>query len=344
MTQAAPGVRGGTTPVPREQVQGPRAGRRRGRGERGRPLPSARTWASGGDAATSTEISAAVFSDWAAPSGRRGRRAAPSSATSPRPECSLPSPKRYSYLPGDRMPCAACRVARRAACTQAAGRCLHRPRRCADGTRPRHRTGARPAAGLVDLDAVRRLNAADLTRRAAGRPDHGSPPSTLRCRYLIERALAGPAYQGVMCYSLPEALWLHAAGTSDDTAGRLPHGEPDSALRATGLDEVARRHIRDHGRPRPHTWTWWTRPWATAIPRSGSAWRSTSPGGRWPSSRWCTSAPGASPVFTPGGPWTWPAPSPRPAGFALTGLMAYEGQIAGLGDASRPGSFGPGPS
>jgi len=71
-----------------------------------------------------------------------------------------------------------------------------------------------PPLAIVDLDAFDR-NAADMTRRAAGRPIRVATKS-LRCRYLIERALATPGYRGVMCYSLPEALWLHAMGTSDD--------------------------------------------------------------------------------------------------------------------------------
>jgi len=70
-----------------------------------------------------------------------------------------------------------------------------------------------PPLALVDLGAFDR-NAADMTRRAAGRPVRVATKS-LRCRFLIERALATPGYRGVMCYSLAEALWLHAAGTSD---------------------------------------------------------------------------------------------------------------------------------
>ncbi|HMD23690.1 MAG TPA: hypothetical protein VKH61_06285, partial [Streptosporangiaceae bacterium] len=43
-----------------------------------------------------------------------------------------------------------------------------------------------PPLALVDLDAFD-ANAADLTRRAAGRPIRVATKS-LRCRYLIERA------------------------------------------------------------------------------------------------------------------------------------------------------------
>ena len=97
-----------------------------------------------------------------------------------------------------------------------------------------------PPLALVDLDAFD-ANAADLTRRAAGRPIRVATKS-LRCRYLIERALAQPGYQGVMCYSLPEALWLHAAGTSEDLLVAYPTVNR-SALRTLAADEAARRQI-----------------------------------------------------------------------------------------------------
>ena len=61
---------------------------------------------------------------------------------------------------------------------------------------------------------------------------------SLRCRYLIERALATPGYRGVMCYSLPEALWLHAAGTSDDLLVAYPTVDR-RALRALAADGEA---------------------------------------------------------------------------------------------------------
>src|SRR5205814_9912230 len=67
-----------------------------------------------------------------------------------------------------------------------------------------------PPLALVDEPAFDR-NAADMTRRAAEHPIRVATKS-LRCRYLIECALAPPGYRGVMCHTLAEALWLHAAG------------------------------------------------------------------------------------------------------------------------------------
>jgi D-serine deaminase-like pyridoxal phosphate-dependent protein len=94
-----------------------------------------------------------------------------------------------------------------------------------------------PPLAVVDRDAFDR-NAADLTCRAAHHPIRIATKS-LRCRYLIERALATPGYSGVMCYSLPEALWLHAMGTSDDLLVAYPTVDA-GALRALGRGPVLR--------------------------------------------------------------------------------------------------------
>ena len=93
------------------------------------------------------------------------------------------------------------------------------------------------AVHLAAFDA----NARDLVRRADGVPIRVVSKS-LRCRYLIERVLARPGYRGVMCYSLAEALWLHAIGTSDDILVAYPTADR-TALRALAADEQAREHI-----------------------------------------------------------------------------------------------------
>src|SRR6202012_6060134 len=89
-----------------------------------------------------------------------------------------------------------------------------------------------PPFAVVDLAAFD-ANARDLVRRASGVPIRVVSKS-LRCRHLIERALARPGYRGVMSYSLAEALWLHASGTTEDllvpspTAGRAGLRAPAS--------------------------------------------------------------------------------------------------------------------
>jgi D-serine deaminase-like pyridoxal phosphate-dependent protein len=66
---------------------------------------------------------------------------------------------------------------------------------------------------LVDLDAFRR-NAADMERRAAGKPIRLASKS-VRCRALQERVLARPGFQGTLAFTLPEALWLAEQGFTD---------------------------------------------------------------------------------------------------------------------------------
>ena len=69
-----------------------------------------------------------------------------------------------------------------------------------------------PPFAVVDLDAFD-ANAADLLRRAGGVPVRLASKS-VRCRALIERAL-GAGLQGVLAFTLPEALWLAGHGHDD---------------------------------------------------------------------------------------------------------------------------------
>jgi D-serine deaminase-like pyridoxal phosphate-dependent protein len=186
-----------------------------------------------------------------------------------------------------------------------------------------------PPLALVDLDAFD-ANAADLTRRAAGRPIRIATKS-LRCRYLIERALAQPGYQGVMCYSLPEARWLYAAGTSEDLLVAYPTVNR-AALRALAADEGARRHITIMVDSAAHL---------DVVDQAL--------GGGHPEIRVCLELDVSwrplagqplvhigsrrSPVFTPRQAVDVARVITRRPGFRLVGLMGYEGQIAGLGDA-----------
>ena len=73
---------------------------------------------------------------------------------------------------------------------------------------------------VVDLDAFE-ANAADLVRRAAGTPVRVASKS-LRVPALLERALATPGFDGVLAYTLREALWLVQEGVSDDVLMGYP--------------------------------------------------------------------------------------------------------------------------
>jgi D-serine deaminase-like pyridoxal phosphate-dependent protein len=70
-----------------------------------------------------------------------------------------------------------------------------------------------PPFAAVDLDAFWR-NAADMEARAAGKPIRLASKS-LRCRELQERVLARPGFHGTLAFTLPEALWLAQAGFED---------------------------------------------------------------------------------------------------------------------------------
>ncbi|HYF71617.1 MAG TPA: amino acid deaminase/aldolase [Nocardioides sp.] len=73
---------------------------------------------------------------------------------------------------------------------------------------------------VVDLDAFD-ANADDLVRRAGGKPIRLASKS-VRVPALISRALAHDGVEGVLAYTLREALWLHANGVSDDVVVAYP--------------------------------------------------------------------------------------------------------------------------
>jgi D-serine deaminase-like pyridoxal phosphate-dependent protein len=201
--------------------------------------------------------------------------------------------------------------------------------------------GTDPPLAVVDLQAFD-SNADDLLRRAAGVPIRVASKS-LRCRFLIERALARPGFRGVMCYSLAEALWLHGTGLhgAGQARDRGPGLDADllvayptvdsSALRALAASEPARRRITIMADSPGHL---------DFI--DGAI------GGGHPDLRvcleldvgWWPLGQGSLRVGT----WRSPLRTPRQAadfaatviarpGFTLAGVMGYEGQIAGVGDA-----------
>ena len=67
---------------------------------------------------------------------------------------------------------------------------------------------------LVDLDAFD-TNAADMAARAGGLPIRVASKS-VRVRSLLARVLSRPGYSGVLAFTAPEAVWLAQHDTSDD--------------------------------------------------------------------------------------------------------------------------------
>jgi D-serine deaminase-like pyridoxal phosphate-dependent protein len=186
-----------------------------------------------------------------------------------------------------------------------------------------------PPFAVVDLAAFD-SNALDLVRRAGGLPIRVVTKS-LRCRNLIERVLAMPGYRGIMSYSLAEALWLHASGTSEDVLVAYPTADR-AALRALAADEAARAHItvtidsaahldyidavlgRDH-------------PAVRVCVDLDMSWRPLAYGPTVQVGTW------RSPLRTPAEASVFAEAVLKRPGFSLVGVLGYEGQIAGLGDA-----------
>lgn len=76
---------------------------------------------------------------------------------------------------------------------------------------------------VLDLDSAL-ANAADMVRRAAGTPIRLATKS-VRVRGLIERLLALDGVQGLLSYSLGEAMWLVDEGVCDDVLVAYPSAD-----------------------------------------------------------------------------------------------------------------------
>lgn len=186
-----------------------------------------------------------------------------------------------------------------------------------------------PPFAVVDLDAFD-ANAAELARRAAGKPLRVVSKS-LRCRTLVERALATDGFAGLMCYSLAEALWHAELGTSEDIVVAYPTVDR-AALRRLAADPHARSRVTvmvdsaehldfiDAALGHGHA------PIRVCLELDAS-WRPLP-----------TLHVGArrSPVFTAAQAERLARRILATGRFHLAGLMAYEGQIAGVGDHTGP--------
>ena len=176
---------------------------------------------------------------------------------------------------------------------------------------------------MVDLDAFE-ANADDLVRRASGTPIRIASKS-VRCRSLLRAALGRPGFRGVLAFTLPEALWLAGHGF-DDLLVAYPTADR-TAIRALAGDETARRAIAVMVDSVEHL------EFLSAAAGTGH-----------PALRVCLEldagfrrgplAVGAkrSPVRTPEAAAALAREVVARPGLALVGLMAYEAQIAGVGD------------
>ncbi|WP_432250060.1 amino acid deaminase/aldolase [Streptomyces sanyensis] len=179
---------------------------------------------------------------------------------------------------------------------------------------------------LVDLDAFD-ANAADLVRRAGGKPVRVASKS-VRCRALLERVLAREGFAGVMAFTLGESLWLARAGFRDvllaypsaDRAGFAElAGDAELAAEVTVVvDDPAQLDLIDASRQGGRAEVRVCLELDTSLHLLGGRLRV---GAR------------RSPLRGPAELAGLARAVARRPGFRLVGLMAYEGHLAGVGDA-----------
>jgi D-serine deaminase-like pyridoxal phosphate-dependent protein len=183
-----------------------------------------------------------------------------------------------------------------------------------------------PPFALLDVAAFD-ANARDLARRADGLPVRVASKS-LRCRWALDRALADGSTRGVMCFTLPEALWLADLG-HDDLLVAYPTVDRGALARLVADEDTARRItvMVDHTDQLDVVD-------AVASPRTR------------PAVRVCLDLDASlrlldgrlhlgvrrSPVHSPADVRRLAEAVVGRPGFELDGLMAYEAQIAGVGD------------
>jgi D-serine deaminase-like pyridoxal phosphate-dependent protein len=187
-----------------------------------------------------------------------------------------------------------------------------------------------PPFAAVDLDAFD-ANGKALAGRACGKPLRVASKS-VRCRQLLRRILATPGWFGVMSFTLPEAIWLVRTGVTDDVLVGYPTadraalcelaGDPglaraitlmvDSTAQVDFVDETIAANRADRADLR-------------LCLELDASWRLG--GGR------LHVGVRRSPVHTPEQAAELAGRLASRPGYRLVGLMSYEAQIAGLGDA-----------
>ncbi len=185
-----------------------------------------------------------------------------------------------------------------------------------------------PPFACVDLDAFAE-NRTALVRRSGGKVIRLASKS-LRCRSLIERLLAGEdgAFQGVLALTVDEALWLSDHGVRDVVVGypsvnrralsavatRVASGPPEEGERITLMvDAVEHLELLE------------SLGGVVNVCLEADA-------GLWLFDGRVRVGPRRSPLHTPEQVAALAREIARRPGLQLVGMMAYEGQIAGVGD------------
>ncbi|MFG2647612.1 amino acid deaminase/aldolase [Streptomyces sp. NPDC048436] len=179
---------------------------------------------------------------------------------------------------------------------------------------------------IVDLEAFD-ANADDLVRRAGGKPIRVASKS-VRCRALLERVLARDGFAGIMSFTLAESLWLARSGFDDillayPSADRAAFAElasdPKLASSVTVMiDDPAQLRLIDEARDGG-------REEVRVCLELDTAYRVLGGKVRIGALR--------SPLRSPVQVAALARAVARRPGFRLVGVMAYEGHVAGVGDA-----------
>lgn len=185
-----------------------------------------------------------------------------------------------------------------------------------------------PPFAVIDLGALR-ANAADLTRRAAGKPIRLASKS-LRCRRLIADMLAFDGFRGILAFTLPEALWLADHRVSDDIVVAYPTADQGALGRLAATPAAARAitvmvDCTDHLDFIARATAAVTEPHPVRVAIDIDAGYQALGGAIRAGAR-------RSPVRTPEQAASLARAIVARPGLRLVGLMAYEAQIAGVGD------------
>jgi D-serine deaminase-like pyridoxal phosphate-dependent protein len=194
-----------------------------------------------------------------------------------------------------------------------------------------------PPFAVVDLDAFW-ANAADMERRAAGKPIRLASKS-VRCRALQERVLERAGFTGTLAYTLPEALWLAEHGARDvlvayPTVDRgamralatLTAAQPQSKV-AVMVDSRAQLDLLDAAVTAAGVGSD-AAPIRVCLELDAGLWAL---GGR------VRIGAKRSPIHTPEQAAALAREILKRPRLRLVGMMAYEAQIAGLGDVAGAG-------
>jgi len=186
--------------------------------------------------------------------------------------------------------------------------------------------GLEPPFAIVDMESFR-ANAADLVRRAKGKPIRVASKS-VRCRALLNEVLAMDGFAGIMAFTLPEALWLAREGISDDilvaypTVNRqalaeLAADERTASVITVMVDSAEHLDMIEKAQAGSH------HPVRVCIDID-AAYHAL--GGK------IRVGARRSSLVTPGQAADFAREIGRRPGLTLAGIMAYESQIAGVGD------------